>query len=131
MNIIYSDICQEILGEYSQQNSHLSQLLYLICYMSNVKSGTDVDQIKKEVKILNKEASMGIDVIHSILCDIRENMPIKSRYEEDFFIRCSLYYNDISFDKKRGKWDSDYGKKQHAKLLQNLNQICSKYCVNV
>jgi len=52
VNLIYYDICQKILGEYSEKNKYHSQLLYLLCYIGNVRKVTDIDKIVTVLRML-------------------------------------------------------------------------------
>lgn len=129
MNMIYSDICQKILGEYSEKNKYHSQLLYLLCYVGNVRKVTDIDKIVNLLKRLKKEESFEDDMLYKQFCAVNEESHTKSEYVEDFNIRCELYYYSINFDEQSMDINCHLGYKKHKKMLKDLYKICLMYCI--
>ena len=129
MNMIYSEICQKILGEYSEKNKYYSQLLYLLCYIGNVKKVTDIDKLVDVLKTLKKEVSFRNDILYNKFCIGYEKSNIKLEYGEDFNIRCELYYYSINFDEQLMDINCKLGFKRHKNMLKDLYKICLMYCI--
>lgn len=129
MNLIYSDICQRILGKYSEKNKYHSQLLYLLCYIGNVRKVTDVDKIVNVLKRLKKEVSFKDDIMYNKFCAGNEEGNTRLEYGEDFTIRCELYYCSINFDEQSMDINCHLGFKKHKRMLKDLYKICLMYCI--
>ena len=126
MNLIYSDICQKILGEYSEKNKYHSQLLYLLCYIGNVRKVTDIDKIVTVLKRLREEASFKDDIIYYKFC---AESNTKLEYGEDFNIRSELYCYGINFDEQTMDINFHLGFRKHKRMLKDLYKLCLAYYV--
>lgn len=106
-------------------------MLYLLCYISNVREVTDIDKIVNVLKRLKKEVSFEDDIMYNQFCTVNEESHIKSEYGEDFNIRYELYYYSINFDEQSMDINCYLGFKRHKKMLKDLYRICLIYCIVV